>query len=167
MKSWIIFAPLLLIIFSCSQPPTQQAAAPKKTLNVDSLKTVLINTDAAFSDLSSQKGVHEAFMAYVADKGTILRPYHMPIGGKDSVRAYLYARPDSAFTLTWKPIFADVASSGDLGYTYGTYKLSVKHSKESEEGTYCSIWKQDAAGNWKFVLDTGNPGLNPAKQLTN
>jgi len=28
-----------------------------------------------------------------------------------------------------------------------------------EKGTYVSIWKKDAAGNWKFVLDSRNVGI--------
>ena len=152
--------------FGC-QPSSTQQSVEKRPLNTDSLKTVLLITDAAFSELSSQKGVHEAFMSYVADQGTLLRPHHPPIAGKDSIHSYLYTRPDTAYTLTWSPSYADISACGDLGYTYGTYKLTVRNSKDYEEGTYCSIWKQDGAGNWKFVLDTGNPGLNPAKQLTN
>jgi hypothetical protein len=31
------------------------------------------------------------------------------------------------------------------------------------KGTYVSIWKKDENGNWKWVLDTGNPGLEPKK----
>src|SRR4030095_6620296 len=105
-------------------------------------------------------------MAYVANDGVMLRPNHMPIVGKDSIRAYMFARPDTAFVLVWKPLYADISESGNLGYTYGTYHFAVKHSKESEEGTYATVWKEQPDGSWKFVMDTGNPGLNPQKQLT-
>jgi ketosteroid isomerase-like protein len=27
------------------------------------------------------------------------------------------------------------------------------------KGTYISVWKKDAAGNWKYVLDSGNKGI--------
>lgn len=166
MKFKFLITCSLLFIASCNSPASKQIVA-KKSLNTDSMKTVLMNNDLAFSELSSQKGTHEAFLAYVADEGALLRPYHQPIAGKDSVRAYLLARPDTAFSLTWQPLFADISASGDLGYTYGTYKLTIKKLKESEAGTYVSIWRQDATGNWKFVLDTGNPGLQPEQQLKN
>jgi ketosteroid isomerase-like protein len=170
MKKLSFFLILLATLNSCTQTSNQATTgdvSTQKSLNTDSLKTVLMQADLSFSDLSSQKGTHEAFMTYVSDAGTLLRPYHPPIVGKDSIRSYLYSRPDSSFTLTWKPSYADVAASGDLGYTYGTYKLTIKNSKEFEEGTYITIWKQDRSGNWKFALDTGNPGLSPAKHLTN
>lgn len=169
MQKFSFFLVLVVALNSCTQTSNQAASdqSTSKPLNTDSLKTVLMQADLSFSDLSSQKGTHEAFMAYVSDAGALLRPYHPPIVGKDSIRSYLYAKPDSAYTLTWKPLYADISASGDLGYTYGTYRLTVKHLKEFEEGTYITIWKQDATGNWKFALDTGNPGLSPEKQLTN
>jgi hypothetical protein len=77
------------------------------------------------------------------------------------IRELLIAEPDTGFILTWKPLYADVANSGEIGYTYGTYDLSIKDPHETRSGTYASIWKQDSTGNWKFVLDTGNPGLKP------
>jgi ketosteroid isomerase-like protein len=41
-------------------------------------------------------------------------------------------------------------------------KTKDQEGKElSENGTYVSIWKKDQFGNWKFVLDTGNEGLEP------
>jgi ketosteroid isomerase-like protein len=166
MKFPLLILLLPLAFASCTTPSSHQVAE-KKEINLDSLKNVLMQTDLTFSDLSLKKGTHEAFITYVGDNGTLLRPYHMPIAGKEAIRSYLFAAPDTAFTLTWKPLYADVSRSGDLGYTYGTYRLDIKNSKEFEEGTYCSIWKIDSGGNWKYVLDTGNPGINPKKQLTN
>ena len=156
---------LLAGIFTSCNPPASQKNSVSNKVNLDSLKLVLKNTDKAFSDLSVKKGAHDAFMAFVAHDGVLLRPYHMPIVGSDSLRAYLYSRPDSDFTLIWKPLFADVASSGDMGFTYGTYKFTVKSTKEMEEGTYATVWKPDSIGAWKFVLDTGNPGLTQKKEI--
>jgi ketosteroid isomerase-like protein len=59
------------------------------------------------------------------------------------------------------PIKADVGRSGDLGYTYGTYHVEIK-GIGTEEGTYCTVWQRDKEHGWKFVLDTGNEGLNMA-----
>jgi ketosteroid isomerase-like protein len=46
--------------------------------------------------------------------------------------------------------------SGDLGYTYELFTVTAKDT--TMQGTYVSIWKKQKDGNWKFVLDTGNPG---------
>jgi ketosteroid isomerase-like protein len=75
-----------------------------------------------------------------------------------------FSKPDSGYTLTWQPLYADIAQSGELGYTFGIYELKSKNQEGKEmleNVTYVSIWKKDQSGNWKFVLDTGNEGLGP------
>ena len=129
--------------------------------DADALKKV----DLEFSDLSRQKGVKEAFLVYTAENGVLLRPFMMPVVGYDAVKKFM-EEGDSNFQLTWEPVYADVSSGGDMGYTYGLYTAVFKNEKgveQSTRGTYVSIWKKDKNGNWKFVLDTGNPGLEPKK----
>ena len=116
--------------------------------------------DIAFSDLSAQKGMKAAFLQYLDSAVVLLRPDHYPIVGKDA-QEYLQKVNDSTFTLTWKPDAAEVASSGDLGFTYGIYTLKQKDTVM--QGTYVSVWKKQADGSWKYILDTGNPGVGKPK----
>ena len=120
----------------------------------------MTNADIAFSDLSRQNGMKAAFLHYIDSSGVLLRPGHFPIVGKDA-QEYLQKINDSSFSLTWKPQSAELAASGDLGYTYVLYTY---HDKDTSfGGTYVSIWKKQADGSWKFVLDTGNPGVDSKK----
>ncbi len=120
---------------------------------------VLLDTDRAFSQLSYDKGMNHAFASYIADNGVVLRNNSFPIVGKDSVLSRHFSRPDTTFRLTWEPMYADIAKSGDLGYTYGTYLVSSVAGDSLGTGTYVSIWKQQADSAWKFVFDAGNEGL--------
>ncbi len=125
----------------------------------------LKNADIDFSNLSREKGIKEAFIAYTAENGVLLRPFMMPVVGYDAVKKFM-EEGDSNFQLTWEPLYADVSESGEMGYTYGLYTAVFRDEKgveNSGRGTYVSIWKKDKNGNWKFVLDTGNPGLEPKK----
>ena len=115
-------------------------------------------TDRAFSELSRQQGMNHAFEVYCDEQGVLLRPGRWPVEGKARIVSLLNERTDTAFRLTWEPLFASVSVSGELGYTYGTYHLRIVHSGEVSEGTYVSVWRKDRTG-WKFVLDTGNEGL--------
>ena len=118
-------------------------------------------TDLEFSLLSKEKGMKEAFLSYIDINGTLLRPYMMPVTGYENVKKLL-DEGNTDFTLTWKPLFADVGASLDLGYTYGIYEIVFKDesgNSQTRKGTYVSIWKKQNDGKWKFVLDTGNPGL--------
>ncbi len=120
---------------------------------------VLLQTDREFSIMSEKEGMFISFLAYIADDGVILRDNSFPSKGKESLRNYYSGKSDTSFTLTWEPIYADIAGSGDLGYTYGTYITTDKVSGEVSGGTYVTIWKKQTDGKWKFVLDTGTEGL--------
>jgi len=144
---------LLLIIFI--------ASSCNSSIERLTLEDELLEVDRAFSNLSKEKGMNHAFINYLAENSVLLRPNKMPLVGRDKIMES-FSRPDTSFSLTWEPLFADVAESGELGYSYGIYKVEMyapDGSPITSEGTYVSVWKKNEAGEWKFVLDTGNQGL--------
>ncbi|WP_422358942.1 YybH family protein [Reichenbachiella sp.] len=145
---------IFLLLCSCEANQTKT-----KLITQHPDPEILKEVDRAFSKLSFEKGMNHAFETYIADTGTVLRNNSFPIVGKDAVISGHFSRPDSAFRLTWEPMFADIAQSGDLGYTYGTYLVSSISGDSLGTGTYVSIWKQQQDQSWKFVFDAGNEGL--------
>ncbi len=125
-------------------------------------KIALIRTDRAFSDMSVAKGMKAAFIEYIDSNGVLLKPNHLPIVGANAID-YLIAQDDSGYTLNWQPQYAFVSRSGDLGYTYGVYALHPNSIDTVLYGTYVSIWKKQGDGSWKFVLDSGNEGVDSAE----
>jgi len=124
----------------------------------DTAKLGLKATDSFFSLLSEKQGRNAAFLAMFDSTGTMMRENGLPVQGIDAIKTVLAAKPDTSFTLTWEPMFAD--SSGKLGYTYGTWKVTTRRTGEFiGEGTYATIWKRNGKGEWKAVLDVGNDGL--------
>lgn len=109
----VVFALFLLLIGSA-------CTNNKKT---DDSK-VLSDTDKFYSALSAEKGMNAAFLDMFDSAGVILRANKWPIEGYDAIRATLLSESDSTFTLTWEPLFARIAASGDLGYTYATGSLT-------------------------------------------
>ena len=120
----------------------------------------IMKTDLEFSDMSRQVGMKKAFLEYIDNDGVLLRPNHLPVVGADAID-FLSLVNDTAYTLSWKPSKAEIAKSGDLGYSYGIYELKTKDTLL--KGTYVSIWKKQSNGVWKFVLDSGNEGISPAQ----
>ena len=148
---------ILLILFMCTNIFSQDA--------IEAGKESLKQADRDFSKLSEQKGMVESFMQYAADDAVLLRDYTMPIVGRDAVYKFINEGSND-FTLIWEPLFADISNSFDLGYTYGTFILTFKDetgTEQKRDGTYLTIWKKDRNGNWKWVLDNGNQGLEPKK----
>ena len=118
----------------------------------------LIDADKAFSKLSSEEGMNHAFLSYCASDGVLLIQGSMPVVGHEAVESLIGNRDDSAIKLTWEPIHAMVAKSGDLGYTYGVFSRYHVALDSTLKGTYVSVWVKEN-GDWKFVLDSGNEGL--------
>lgn len=152
-----LYLHLIFLYFIC-----QSAAFGQN--DISALKEELIRTDSEFSEMSVAKGRNAAFIHYAAEDAVLMRPNGYPLTGKDEITKQLQMKSDSTYTLTWKPVFSSVAESGEMGYTYGTWKLALKNNlsePQHEEGTYATIWKKDKEGRWKFVLDVGNEGLKP------
>jgi ketosteroid isomerase-like protein len=124
---------------------------------------LLFQFEAAFAQDAAQHG-HDAFLTWFADDGVELDD-----GGGIVTKEEMRKQPPWAegTTLTWTPVHADMAASGDLGYTYGNYVF--KHKDKSgklitDHGKYTSIWKKQKGGSWKVVVDMGNSSPAPKTQ---
>jgi ketosteroid isomerase-like protein len=125
---------------------------------------LLSDTDRFYSALSAEKGMNTSFLEMFDSAGVMLNANHMPIEGFEAIKASLMSESDSTFTLTWEPKFARIATSGELGYTYGTYQIKDKATDSiTGVGKYATIWIKQKDGQWKAILDTGNPGLGDSK----
>ena len=133
-------------------------------IDVASERRKLMDVDVAFSRETAERGL-EGFLSYFADDATIF-PSNAPIvSGKTGIRAH-YARAFSApgFMMSWKPVRADLAESGEMGYTYGTFEISTRDTsgrQVSRSGKYCTIWRKQSDGSWKIIVDIGNSGDTP------
>jgi ketosteroid isomerase-like protein len=131
------------------------------SIDIEKTKLELANVERTFSATSVEKGFYEALRTYMADETMFLRD--RPITDKNEIHQML-SRPSKS-TITWEPVFCDVAASGDLGYTYGPVKYSYTDSTGNQKlmtGYYITIWKKQPNGSWKFVMDTGT-GPKPEK----
>ena len=143
---------MLISTVSCRQPQTG-------SIDLISEKMALMQTDRDFSALSVEKGMKTAFIEYIDSNGVLLRANHLPIAGANAID-FLIAQNDTGYTINWRPDHAYVAASADLGYTYGIYAVHPSSMDTVLYGTYVSIWKNQANGKWKFVLDSGNEGID-------
>jgi amino acid adenylation domain-containing protein len=117
----------------------------------------MVATERAFSKLSQEKGVKESFSTYIADDGILFRG-GAPVKGKE----WTLARPNPPFTLAWWPTYADIARSGDMGWTTGPYEARQPGSDEVGYGHFLTVWKKQPDGNWRFAIDAGNHYEKPS-----
>jgi ketosteroid isomerase-like protein len=129
----------------------------QKTVSHQDQKSTLLKVDSAFSALSESKGMKEAFDQYLDDKGVMFRTNSMPIIGKENIARYHIQIHSNYAKLSWKPSYADISISDDVGYTYGLYQF--KSPDTLIYGSYVTIWKKNALGMWKVVVDNENAGI--------
>ncbi len=163
MNRWLVrLAPLALLVsqFACTQAPPP---APPDTRAADE-KTIR-DMEAAWGKQYSSKDVDKV-MAHYADDASALMP-NIPIRtGKDSIRAIfkdLLADPNFALDIQTGKV--EVAKSGDVAYSQGTYTFVATGAKKkpvTEKGKYIEVYKKQADGSWKVVEDMNNADA-PAK----
>lgn len=119
--------------------------------------------DSAFALAADLQGTGIAFGDYVAPEGVVFSGSEI-VMGSDAVRALYDEQQRAGGTLNWRPVYADAADSGDLGFTVGEYVFTGRGSNGSvvqRFGKYLTIWKRLADGEWRFVVDGGNTSPTP------
>ncbi len=136
------------------QFPRDYPTAKNSKSNVDAEgeRASLLKTENDFLKLMTTKSGVDSFLSFMADDVRFYRMNAFPVLGKEATRMAFSAKSEA---LTWQNASSGVSSSGDLGYTYGTYEM--KSGAETESGNYMRIWRKQANGKWRIVLDLLNP----------
>lgn len=128
-----------------------------RTANVAQEQDALMAKDREWSGVTKDA---DKFVSYFASDATIYGPGAPAVTGSDNVRkAYAEMSAAPGFALSWTATKAVVASGGDLGYTAGTYEMSMAGA--TEKGKYVTTWKKEN-GEWKVVEDIFNADSAPA-----
>jgi uncharacterized protein (TIGR02246 family) len=150
--------PLLLasaFLVSCGAP-SADLTAEEKTIQA---------LDEQWSTAASKNDV-DATVSFYADDAVVLGPNSSIAKDKKSIRDGWVAMLAPGNQLTWKQTKTELAKSGELGYSYGTYQLTMKDPKggpdTKDTGKFLEIWKKQADGKWKCIVDTYNSDLPPA-----
>ena len=105
----------------------------------------------------------EGTLSFYADDAVLLPP-NMPIAkDQKSIRESWAGLLGPNTAVSWKVSRVEVAKSGELGYLYGTYQLSIKDPKGgpamTDTGKILEVWKKQSGSKWKCIVDTYNSDL--------
>jgi uncharacterized protein (TIGR02246 family) len=153
----ILFA-MAAILFFLAQANIHAGTVPGEDGRAE-----LIKADTEFDAAVAAKGI-DAWVAAFAEDGQMFVS-GTPVKGRDAIRELMAPSFSTAgYSLRWKPVAAEIAASGDLGYTYGTYESSSPGPDGktiSRTGMYVTIWKKQADGSWKAAVDLGSAAPPP------
>ena len=121
---------------------------------------VLLKADREFARATAEKGI-EGFASFLADDVVLLNGGAPVVHGRQgAIDMWSGLLNDPNTSIRWEPTMAVLAESGELGYTVGQYTLTVTGENGEgsvQKGKYVTIWRKQADGGWKVVLDGGNP----------
>lgn len=127
-----------------------------KPIDLEALRQQIRNADANWSAASHLKDV-DRFISFVSADCQFMPPVNSAVVGALAIRGWISeisALP--GFDLRWRATTVELAPSGDLGYTTGNYNfrvISPDGSPVSDVGTYATIWRKQADGTWKVVVN--------------
>ncbi len=123
----------------------------------------IIAAEVSFAAQAAEGGTKAAFLANCSPTSLVTEN-----GQLVNAQAVWAARPAQTNSrLTWYPVLADAAQSGDLGYTTGPWTAFL-NDKPQVAGEYVTVWRKQLDGSWKVAVGMGieRIGTMPAKPAT-
>jgi ketosteroid isomerase-like protein len=93
-------------------------------------------------------GTRKPLLDRMAPDAVLYRNGEPPITDNGTIRKTIEAAMPP---FAWRPVRADVAASGDIAYSYGSYVMG------NEKGSYLRIWRLSQQGEWLIIVDLTDP----------
>jgi ketosteroid isomerase-like protein len=141
-----------LLFGACATP-----AAPPFDATAESAK--LLQRDVEWADAAAAGKDVDKVVSYWTDDAVLMDPGQTPIQGKQAIRAFVTGSFNTpGFKIHWvseKPTFSP---DGKMAYMRGLTELTVPGPKSGTVTVHLqgyTIWRIDADGQWRCVVDIG------------
>lgn len=149
---------LYVVVVSLLLGGCLKATPPAFDATAESVK--LMQRDAEWSDLATAGKDTEKILSYWTDDAVVMEPGQPAVEGKQAIRAYITQSLNTpGFKIHWvsqKPTFSP---DGKMAYMRGTDEMTVPGPKGALMTLHLqgySIWRKDADGQWRCVIDIAN-----------
>ena len=129
-----------------------QGRQPQAPADITRLADEVRARERAFARTMADRD-HAAFVTFLADEAVFVGQ-KQAFRGKAAVAEgwkRLFEGPQAPFS--WEPERVEVVESGELALSSGP----VRDPSGKRTGTFNSVWRREADGAWKIVLDNGCP----------
>lgn len=154
---------LLVVTIGCASP----AQDPAPTVDLGAERASLMEADQAWADAyAASENPADAFVSFMVDDAYLLPPDAPLAQGTEAIHTIigtLEAMPD--FAIAWTPSVAEVGNAGDLGFTIGSYQMTVAGPDGTPVaivGKYMTAWEKQADGSWLVTADMFNADGPPS-----
>jgi uncharacterized protein DUF4440 len=124
----------------------------------------LIEAEKNFAAYSVAHSTKEAFLKFLDSTGIVF-DNGKPVNGIETWNK----REKRPGVLNWHPQYAEIARTGDFGYTTGPWTFQPGSLSDSiaARGQYTTVWSINKNGEWKFLVDlgVGNTPINSSTDV--
>jgi len=135
-----------LILLGCAAAP----APVTRTADIATLREQVFATERAFAKTMADRDF-PAFTSFLSDEAVFFSG-PSPLRGKAEVAARwkrFFEAKEAPFS--WEPAQVEVLDSGTLALSTGP----VRDPAGKQFAIFTSVWRQEAPGTWRIVLDKG------------
>jgi ketosteroid isomerase-like protein len=144
-------AMFVALVVACSPAPAVEAGDPAAA-KAAALEAAL-QADRDFAALAAKDGPKAAFETYLDPvDGEFIAPGAVSKGMEQVVAGFAQSPP--GFAIEWAPDGGHGSASGDLAVTTGRYTIRIE-ANAIEQGRYVTVWRKNADGALKAVMDLG------------
>jgi ketosteroid isomerase-like protein len=118
----------------------------------------LLAVDRDFAAYAADHGTAAAFKTFMESADSRAFEGGEPARGAEAIfQAHGGGRPEAG-KLAWSPDEAFAGQAGDMGVTWGHWRYTpLDPAQKGLAGHYVTVWRKDAEGHWKGLIDIGNP----------
>lgn len=125
-------------------------------------KAALLERDREWAATASEGKDVERILSFWTDDAKVF-PAGLPVvEGKQAIREFVTGSLSiPGFRISWEPAEVVVDPGGNMGYTTGRNRLTMPDAAgklQTENGRYVTVWRREADGAWRCVIDIWNSG---------
>jgi uncharacterized protein (TIGR02246 family) len=152
---------MALTMTACKQTPDTPDTPDTHAADVKAIQDneAQWNQDFAAKD-------NDKIVANYAEDAILMVPGAPAISGKEAIRTALKPMAaDPALSFKFQASRVEVAKSGDVGYTQGTYTMTATDPQTkkiiNDHGSYVTTFRKQPDGTWKVVADIATSEVPP------
>jgi uncharacterized protein (TIGR02246 family) len=143
-----------LVVAGCATKDVDHAAVGAEVMQVSREWAQAANGDDV-----------ERIVSYWAEDAVVLPPDQEAVRGREAIRAFVREMQKvPGFSVTWEPESATVSSDGSMAYLVERSQFTFNDAngvRHTQHGKSVTVWRKDASGAWKCVVDIWNNRPNP------
>ena len=130
------------------------------SIDLESERQALLETDRTWARVAASGAAASEIVQYWTSDARVYFSGSPEIVGTDALLDMATANAEiEGFSVTWEPLEAFVAESGDMGYTRGENALTFPGPDGdlvTTQGRYVTLWRKEADGAWRCFLELLN-----------